>query len=454
MPQIIIYSSRVLIKDQLVEASLLIRDGVIQDIEFGKYINPDYQFEDYGDAVIFPGVIDAHIHINEPGRTDWEGFDTATRAAAAGGITTLIDMPLNSSPVTIDSTSFRQKVAASEGKRHVHCGFWGGLIPQNAADLSELLSTGILGVKAFLTHSGIDEFPNVSEQDLRNAMPQLAEAQIPLLAHCELDQPHSGLQLHQENPRSYKHFVNSRPPAWENEAVRLMIKLCREYRCPVHIVHLSSADVLPEIQRAKEDGLPLTVETCPHYLYFDEESIPYGDTRFKCTPPIRHKANNEQLWEALASGLIDFIATDHSPAPPAMKEIESGNLHKAWGGISGGQFLLSATWTKAKARGLTLPQLASWLCHHPAQFIGHPHSKGQIQKGADADLVVWYPESSFVVKEELVNHRHVYSPYVGQELLGVIHTTYCKGQVVFRHDEFQQLGLGGLLLRKDRTYIP
>lgn len=447
MPSIILYSRRVLINNQLVEASLLIRDGVIQDIELGKHTKEGFQFEDYGDAVIFPGVIDAHIHINEPGRTDWEGFDTATRAAAAGGITSLIDMPLNSSPVTIDAASFQQKLVASEGQRHVHCGFWGGLVPQNAADLSELLGTGILGVKAFLTHSGIDEFPNVIEQDLRKAMPQLAEAQIPLLAHCELDKPHSGLELHEKNPRSFKHFVNSRPPSWETEAVRLMIKLCREYRCPVHIVHLSSADVLPDIKRAKEDGLPLTVETCPHYLYFNEESIPDGDTRFKCTPPIRHKANNEHLWQALASGLIDFVASDHSPAPPAMKATETGNLYKAWGGISGGQFLLSAIWTKAKARGISLSQLASWLCHQPAKCISHSNSKGHIQKGADADLVVWNPESSFTVKEELVQHRHVYSPYVGETLLGQIQTTYCRGVVVFENNNFHQLGLGELVLR-------
>ena len=446
MPSIILYSRRVLINNQLVEASLLIRDGLIEEIELGKHTKEGYRLEDYGDAVIFPGVIDAHIHINEPGRTDWEGFDTATRAAAAGGITTLIDMPLNSSPVTIDAASFEQKLAASEGKRHVHCGFWGGLVPQNAADLSELLGTGILGIKAFLTHSGIDEFPNVTEQDLRLAMPQIKEANIPLLAHCELDGQHAGLDYHQNNPKNYKAFVASRPPAWENEAVRMMIRLCRDYRCPVHIVHLSSAEVLPDIRQAKEEGLPLTVETCPHYLYFDEESIPNGDTRYKCTPPIRHKVNNEQLWEALASGLIDFVASDHSPAPPSMKEQETGNLYKAWGGISGGQFLLSATWTKAKARGLSLPQLAAWLCHQPASFIGHSDSKGQIQTGADADLVIWQPESRVKVKEELVQHRHVYSPYVGEQLFGQVLRTYCRGELVFEGGEFGQLGLGGLVL--------
>jgi len=295
----ILYSKRVLFDEKLQEASILIKDGIIQDVLSGRNELPQWDFTDYGDLVIFPGAIDTHIHINEPGRTDWEGFDTATKAAAAGGITTLIDMPLNSSPVTIDQPSFQQKIEASQGKRHVHCGFWGGLVPNNAHDLSEILSSGVLGIKAFLTHSGIDEFPNVTEKDLHKAMPQIADAQLPLLVHGEIDQPNEAIKLHQANPKSFQHFVNARPTSWENEAVRLMIKLCRKYNCPVHIVHLSSAEVLPDIEQAKEAGLPLTVETCPHYLFFNAETIPDGKTQFKCTPPIRDKKNNEQLWQVL-----------------------------------------------------------------------------------------------------------------------------------------------------------
>jgi len=369
------------------------------------------------------------------------------KAAAAGGITTLIDMPLNSSPVTIDRLSFQQKIKASEGKRHVHCGFWGGLVPKNAYDLSEILSSGVLGIKAFLTHSGINEFPNVTEEDLHKAMPQIAEAQIPLLAHCEIDRSHDGIQLHQANPKSFQHFVNARPTTWENEAVRLMIKLCRKYKCPVHIVHLSSADVLLEIEQAKQEGLPLTVETCPHYLFFEAETIPDGDTRFKCTPPIRHKANNEQLWQAVESGLIDFIASDHSPAPSEMKEAKSGNLLKAWGGIIGGQLLLSATWTKARKRGIELLQLVNWLCEKPSQFIGYSNSKGKIAKGFDADLIVWDPEMNFTMREELLFHKHTFSPYIGEELFGKIKATYCKSRLVFLEGHFDQLDQGELLLK-------
>ncbi len=444
----ILYSKRVLVNEKLQEASLLINDGIIEEVLPEKKQLPEREFIDYGNLVIFPGVIDAHIHINEPGRIDWEGFDTATKAAAAGGISTLVDMPLNSSPVTTNALAFQQKLAASEGKRHVHCGFWGGLIPQNAHDLSEILTSGVLGIKAFLTHSGIDEFPNVTEDDLHKAMPQIAERQMPLLVHAEIDRPHKGIQLHQLFPKSFKNFVAARPTEWENEAVRLMIKLCEKYNCPVHIVHLSSTDVLQDIKEAKEAGLPLTVETCPHYLFFDSDTIPDRDTRFKCTPPIRNKANNEKLWEALQLGLIDFVASDHSPAPANLKEANSGNLLKAWGGIIGGQLLLSATWTKAKKRGIELPQLAKWLSEKPAQFIGYANSKGKIEKGYDADLVVWNPEAIFNLTEKMLFHKHTFSPYIGEELLGKIEVTYCKGKIVFAKGEIQQQKHGEIVLRQ------
>lgn len=444
----IIYSQQVLFNGKLQEASILTKDGIIEDVILGRNEVSEYEFADYNDLVVFPGVIDAHIHINEPGRTDWEGFDSATKAAAAGGITTLIDMPLNSSPVTIDKLSFEQKIEASQGKRHVHCGFWGGLVPKNASDLSEILKTGVLGLKAFLTHSGIDEFPNVTDEDLREAMPQIAEAKIPLLAHCEIDRPNEIVHLHQKHPKNFKHFVNARPTAWENEAVHLMINLCRKYNCPVHIVHLSSAEVLPDIKQAKEEGLPLTVETCPHYLFFEADTIPDGATQFKCTPPIRNRANNEQLWQAVESGLIDFIASDHSPAPADLKEAESGNLFNAWGGIIGGQLLLSASWAKAKSRGIELPQLAKWLCEKPAQFISYQNSKGKIKKGFDADLVIWNPATSYTVKQELLFHKHTFSPYIGEELFGKIEATYCKGNIVFLNGEFKQMGKGELLFKR------
>ncbi len=445
MPSKIIYSTQVFTQGHLKEASILVEKGAIKEVLNGKVTMEGVEFVDYENLVVFPGVIDAHLHINEPGRTEWEGFDSATKAAAAGGITTLIDMPLNSSPVTIDVLSYKQKVEASNNKRHVHCGFWGGLVPSNAANLSEILQTGVLGLKAFLTPSGIDEFQHVSESDLKKGLAQLKEAVIPLLAHCELDADHQGLKLFEQHPFSYEHFVNSRPKSWENNAVRLMISLCKEYKTPIHIVHLSSADVLPDILKAKEEGLPLTVETCPHYLFFTAEKIPDKDTRFKCTPPIRDSINNEQLWEALDSGLIDFIASDHSPAPPSLKEADSGNLWEAWGGIIGGQCLLTASWTKAKSKGNQVEQLAKWLCEGPASFIGFGQRKGKIKSGFDADFVVWDPEKSYQLAEESLLHKHRFSPYVGNELYGEIVSTYCDGELIYHRGKMEQLSKGNLL---------
>lgn len=445
MPSNIIYSQQVFTKGVIKEASIVITNGIISDVLEGKHQRDNFEFVDYGNLVIFPGIIDAHIHINEPGRTEWEGFDTATKAAAAGGITTLVDMPLNSTPVTIDKKSFEIKADASQDQRHVHCGLYGGLVPANTDDIAELLDTGILGLKAFLTHSGLDDFPNVNESQLKKALRQLKGTGIPLLAHCEIDVQHAGIVEFEKNPFSYQHFLASRPSSWENEAVRLMINLCREFQTPVHIVHLSSAEVLPDILRAKEDGLPLTVETCPHYLFFNADDIPDSDTRYKCTPPIRSKSNNEKLWQALESGLIDFIASDHSPAPPGIKKIDSGNLWQAWGGIIGGQCLLSASWTKAKGRGINLEQLASWLCENPASFIGFHSTKGKIEKAYDADLVIWDPTQSVQLEEGDLYHKHTASPYVGNKLFGKIHATYCKGNRVYYDGEFDQMRTGELL---------
>jgi allantoinase len=445
MPSKIIYSHRVYANDRLQEASVYIKDGIIVDVFAGKKQLSDIECIDYENLVIFPGVVDAHIHINEPGRTEWEGFHSATLSAAKGGITTLVDMPLNSSPVTIDADSFDKKIKASHNQRHVHCGFWGGLVPSNSTDLSGLMQKGVLGFKAFLTPSGIDEFQHVTEKDLINGLKQLKGTGLPLLAHCEFDSYHEGITAFKKNPYSYKHFLHSRPKSWENDAVRKMIALCREFRTPIHIVHLSSAEVLPDILSAKEEGLPLTVETCPHYLFFEAEQIPDGDTRYKCTPPIREKENNELLWQALESGLIDFIASDHSPAPESLKEIQSGNLWEAWGGIIGGQCLLTATWTKAKQRGIQLENLTKWLCEYPATFIGFGKSKGKIQKGYDADLLVWNPEKRGIVTKESLFCRHTCSPYVGQELFGEVVATYCGGEAVVVDGEIGQLGGGGVL---------
>ena len=446
MNEFAIHSLRTYFNGQLQPATIFIRNGRIHSIQKGKIERPGWPLEDVGDAVLMSGLTDPHVHINEPGRTDWEGFDTATQAAAAGGITTLVDMPLNSSPVTTTVESFQKKLAAAEGKLHVNVGFWGGIVPANAVNLEGLLLSGVLGIKAFLTHSGIDEFPNVTESDLRKGLSAIAKSGLPLLVHCELESGVSTSSTDTTDVASYQNYLRSRPKKWENDAVELMIRLCREFNCRTHIVHLSSAEALPSIIAAKEEGLPLTVETCPQYLFFNAEDIPDADTRFKCAPPIREKENNEQLWQAFGDDIIDFVATDHSPAPPEMKLLDSGDLMKAWGGISSLQFLLPVVWTAAKHRNFTLKNIIHWLNEKPAAFIGQGDRKGKIAVGYDADFVVWQPEESFEVKTENIFHRHKITPYLGQQLFGTVKQTYVGGVKVFEKDKIKTRNQGEIIL--------
>jgi allantoinase len=427
MADLAIHSKRVLLDDGQKDATVLISEGMIEDVIPGLPENLPCKLIDVHNSLLMPGVVDPHVHINEPGRTEWEGFDTATKAAIAGGLTTLVDMPLNSSPVTTSAKAFEEKMQATKNKLHCHCGFWGGVVPGNEKEIEPLIKKGVLGFKAFLTHSGIDEFPNVTEEDLRKAMPLIAKYDLPLLVHCEL----TGNERPLENDRkSYTNYLHSRPKKWEDDAIALMIRLCEEFNCRTHIVHLSSANSIAAIKKAKEKGLPLTVETAQHYLYFNAEEIKPGQTQFKCAPPIREKANNDLLWQALREGIIDFVATDHSPATPELKEMDSGDFGKAWGGISSLQFALPVLWTAARERGFSPADVCRWLCTNPAKFIGR-EKKGRIVKGADADLVIWNDEKKFTVIESGILHKNKITPYLGKELYGVVEQTFLGGVNVF-----------------------
>lgn len=429
--------------------AIMIEDGKIIDI-VNELPEGDFIIEDLGNNVLMPGIIDPHVHINEPGRTDWEGFDTATKAAIAGGITSLIEMPLNASPVTTTVKAFEEKIKATEGKLHSNCGFWGGIIPGNEneiepliekASLNDRVGQGVLGFKAFLTHSGIDEFPNVTENDLKKAMPIIAKYGLPLLVHCELSTPSTLFPL---TSTLYTDYLSSRPKKWEDDAIALMIRLCEEFNCRTHIVHLSSADSIEQITKGKQKGLPLTVETGQHYLYFNAEGIKDGHTEFKCAPPIREKANNEKLWQALKDGVIDFVGTDHSPAPPELKQLESGDFMKAWGGIASLQFALPVLWTAAIKNNCSINDIAKWLCEKPA-LLPQLKSKGKIEKGYDADFVVWNPEEKFIVTKENIYHKHKITPYLNEELTGVVKQTWLKGAKVFEEGAILHLNKGKIL---------
>lgn len=436
-----IYSTNTWLDNKLQAATICFNTSTITAIHFEKLIDA----EDFGDSVVMPGVIDVHVHINEPGRTDWEGFETATQAAAAGGSTTIVDMPLNASPVTTTLDAFNKKLEASKNKLNVNVGFYSGLIPGNTKHLEELMNAGVLGVKCFLTHSGIDEFPNVTETDLDEAMPVIAKHNIPLLAHCEIY--NEAIECNFENnPTSYQHYLASRPKKWENDAIDLMIKMCRKHKCAVHIVHVSSAEALTMIEAAKLEGLPITAETCTQYIYFNAENIPDANCLYKCAPPIREKPNNDLLKQALVSGVLDFISTDHSPASPSIKEIETGNLMKAWGGIAGIQFLLSASWTALKDT-MSIEQFIPLLTSYPASFI-KANKKGIIAVGNDADFVIWNPNESFTVKKEDILFKHKISPYIAQTLKGVVIETIVNGETVYQNNSITNKNKGKWLLRK------
>lgn len=391
---------------------------------------------DAGDLVILPGLVDTHVHINDPGRADWEGFETATRAAAAGGVTTLLDMPLNSIPPTTTLEGLQAKVRALEDKALVDVALCGGLVPSNAhaaGGLRELFDEGVLAFKCFLAESGVAEFSHVHAAELRAGMIEIARLGAPLFVHAELPGPLSegekdALGL---DPRRYETFLRSRPRTAENAAVELVLRVAAETGCRAHIVHLSSSDALSTFRRARDSRVPLTVETCPHYLTFASEEIPDGATAFKCAPPIREMNNREKLWDALREGLVDQVVTDHSPSSAEMKCSGSGDFMKAWGGISSLQIGLAAVWTGAHAHGRTVRDVARWMSESPARLVGLSGKKGAIAVGCDADLVFWDPDAEHTIDAATLEHRHKITPYEGRTLRGAVMRTILRGETIY-----------------------
>jgi allantoinase len=403
-----------------------VRDGRIVAVEpFGTPLFDLSQVVDVADdEVLLPGLVDTHVHVNDPGRTEWEGFDTATRAAAAGGVTTLVDMPLNSVPPTVDPAALAVKRAVAAGRVHVDVGFWGGAVPGNTRHLADLHEAGVFGFKAFTLHSGVDEFGHLDLAQQAEVMARLAELDALLIVHAE-DEVTIAAAPPPVGPR-YADFLASRPRAAENRAIADLLTLAARFGTRLHILHLSSSDALPMLARARADGVRVTVETCPHYLTFAAEDIPDGATQFKCCPPIRESANQDLLWAGLADGVIDMVVTDHSPCTPELKRFDVGDFGLAWGGIAGLQVGLPAVWTMARRRGVPLTDVVGWMATRPADLVGLP-TKGRIAPGADADLCVFAPDADVVVDVADLHHRNPVSAYHGDRLTGVVRTTWLRG---------------------------
>ena len=431
-------SRRVVTPQGIRPAAVLVDGEVIREVVTPDQIPSEAKILDFGDAAILPGLIDAHVHINDPGRTEWEGFETATLAAAAGGFTSVVDMPLNCTPSTTCVGALEAKRAAAKGRCWVDWAAWGGVVADNQTDITQLAGAGVRGFKCFLVHPGIDEFTMVTEPQLREALPYIAKTGLPLLVHAELPDCIDAATKNLEGAdwTEYSTYLQSRPEESELSAIKLLISLCREYGFRLHIVHLSASQALPALRAARLEGLPVSVETCPHYLHFQAEAISRGATQFKCAPPIRGAENREQLWSALKDGTIDLIATDHSPCPPAMKSLGGGNFQTAWGGIPSLSVALPVMYTEARARGFSLTDIASWMAEVPAKLVGCQREKGKIAAGYDADLVVFDEDSKFLVTRERLHHRHSFSPYLGDKLQGEVKATYVRGRLVFADNKF------------------
>jgi allantoinase len=433
------FISRQVVTPQGVRPGALLADGekILGVVGSGE-IPSDAICDDFGGLALLPGLVDSHVHVNEPGRTEWEGFHTATRAAAAGGYTMLVDMPLNCVPATTSVSALEAKRRVAQGQCMVDWAAWGGVVQNNQAEIEALAQAGVLGFKCFLVHPGIDEFTMVGERDLRLALPHVARTGLPLLVHAELPGPIDAAsdQLRSADFTRYATYLRSRPDEAELAAIDMMLLLCREYKVRLHIVHLATASALEMLRAARAEDLPVTVETCPHYLHLEAETIADRATQFKCAPPIRERANREQLWRGLKEGVIDMVVTDHSPCPPAMKKTGEGDFRSAWGGIASLSLALPVMWTESQRRGFELNDIARWMSSQPAKLAGCDGRKGHLATGFDADFVVFDPEAEFTVTKDRLHQRHAVSPYIGETLRGVVNRTYLRGKVIFSDGEF------------------
>jgi len=430
---------RVITPDGIRPAAVLVRGEQIQAIVSPDQVPAeDCKVHDFGQAAILPGLVDSHLHINDPGRAEWEGFETATRAAAAGGYTLLVDMPLNCLPATTTVAALEAKRAAAQGRCRVDWAAWGGVVHDNQSDIEALATSGVRGFKCFLVNPGIDGFTMVTEPQLRSALPHVARAGLPLLVHAELPGPidRATEALAGADWSCYSTYLQSRPDDAELAAIRLMLSLCGEYGFRLHIVHLSTSQALQELRVARSNGLAVSVETCPHYLHMCAETIANGATLSKCAPPIRSRENCERLWQGLRDGTIDLVVTDHSPCPSALKRLAEGCFRSAWGGIASLSVALPLMWSEASRRGFTLRDVARWMAAAPARLAGCDTRKGRIAAGCDADLVVFDPDREFIVTEDRLHYRHPVSPYLGETLRGVVKATYLRGSPVFAEGEF------------------
>jgi allantoinase len=434
----LIGSTRVVIGDEVRPASIRVDSGKIVEI------CDEAPEVDFGELVVMPGLVDTHVHVNEPGRAEWEGFTTATRAAAAGGTTTIVDMPLNSIPPTVSVAALQAKRDAAAGKLSVDVAFWGGLIPGSEAQISPLVAAGVCGFKAFLVDSGVDEFPPVTVDELSRALLAMRDLGVPSLVHAEVP---ARITAMAGDPSEYGSYLSSRPPDAEAEAVAVLAGLAEASGVRVHVLHVSSSQAVEVLAGGPET---LSGETCPHYLTFCSEEIEDGATPFKCAPPIRSAEHRQALWQGLVDGSLSMIVSDHSPAPAEVKHLEDGDFGRAWGGIGSLQVRLPATWTGAVDRGLSVSQLSRWLSSEPARLAGLDRHKGEIAVGRDADLVVWDPDGVTEVKGALLEHRHPITPYEGMRLRGSVVTTILGGLTVF-DGEGATTGNGRMLRRDDRS---